>query len=116
MSARRTVFAVFVISLAAHSASARAAEPQREVSGRNFALVRDVADAMSKKQGKRLLDLANYNIVVTDGGAEYFVTFEPITWRAFQGFGSPPGEALEVVVDKKTRAIKQSYWNQKEGR
>jgi hypothetical protein len=74
---------------------------------------------MSKKEGKRLADPSAYNILVTDGGAiyaDYYVTFEPIRWRTLDYHGSAPGEALEVVVDKKSQRITRSYWRHMEGR
>jgi hypothetical protein len=99
---------VIAILAAVGLSHARQQEVQRSISGSDFLLLHAIVLTVSKKESK--FDPSMFNIVITEDATEYFVTFEPLQWKSGTWVGSPPGEALEVIVEKKRRTVRTWYW------
>ena len=109
---KKTPLAAVVLIAIAWS-NAFATETQRSISGPDYLVVQTVLAAVMKKEK---LDVSKFNIILTEGDEEFFVTFEPADPRARAYVGSSDVPSLEAVVTKKKLIVTQWYWSTGEGR
>jgi hypothetical protein len=112
MTKKTPLAAIVLIAIAWSNASAK--EAQRSISGPDYLVVQSVLAAVMKKEKK--LDVSKFNVILTEGDEEFFVTLEPADPRARAYVGSSDVPSLEAVVAKKNLIVTQWYWSAGEGR
>ena len=111
MMKKTPLAAVVLIAIAWSNAFAK--ETQRSISGPDYLVVQTVLAAVMQKEK---LDVSKFNIILTEGDDEFFVTLEPADPRARPYVGSSDVPSLEAVVTKKNLIVTQWYWSTGEGR
>ncbi len=99
---------LLVVATLIAASVADAANSQRSMSGSDFALVQKVIATVTRTE--RQFDPSKFDIVITEGSDDLYVTFQPPEWESDGYTDSAPGKALEVIVRKKGIVIDRWYW------